>query len=246
MASATVSRKWRESRHRRPRADTSAVRRGQPLKRCCWSRPQEGALPGRLIVLNRTPERSGPRSRRRRPTTTCRARTSSRAAAWSGAAWQFFTHLSLSSLTRRIIFLNVAGLRRAGDRHSLSVAVPRRPDRRPHPEPDGAGRDHRQRGRRVGDDRSRRRHHRSASGCSSCSSARPTIRRTTGSRARIPDQSGARRSGPAAARVADQHARAHLRARRHLHPRQPRALRRAALRPAAAGSRRSRATSSGG
>ena len=28
----------------------------------------------------------------------------------SGAAWQFFTHLSMSSLTRRIIFLNVAGL----------------------------------------------------------------------------------------------------------------------------------------
>ena len=59
------------------------------------------------------------------------------------------SHLSFSSLTRRIVFLNVAGLLALRDRHSLSLAVPRRPDRRAHPEPAGAGRDHRRRDRRL-------------------------------------------------------------------------------------------------
>ena len=69
---------------------------------------------------------------------------------------------------------------RAGDRHSLSVAVPRRPDRRAHPEPAGAGRDHRHRDRRLGDRSIPTAPPSIRSGCSNCSPARPTIRPTTG------------------------------------------------------------------
>ena len=73
---------------------------------------REGTLPGRLIVLNKTPE-------------TLRTQVEASAPAddddlvreeklprsgFIRRAWQFFTHLSMSSLTRRIIFLNVAGL----------------------------------------------------------------------------------------------------------------------------------------
>ena len=151
------------------------------------------------------------------------------------AAWQFFTHLSLSSLTRRIIFLNVAGLVvmvigilylsqfRAGliDARIQSLMVQGEIIANAVAasgtiDPDGAIIDPQrllelQLGETYDPSESRQ------------------------PRARLPDQSGARRAGPAAAGVADQHARAHLRARRHVHPRQPRALRRAALRPAAAG-----------
>ena len=50
----------------------------------------------------------------------------------------------------------------------------------------------------------------------------------------FPDQSGTGRAGAAPPGLADQYARAHLRPRRRPHPRQPQSLRRAALRPAAA------------
>ena len=62
-------------------------------------------------------------------------------------------------------------------------------------------------------------------------------------RRRIPDQSRARGAGAAPSRLADQDARAHLRPRRRLDPRQPQSLRprrRAALRPAAAQCRETR------
>ena len=36
---------------------------------------------------------------------------------WLPRAWHFFITQSFSSLTRRIVFLNVAGLARALDRH---------------------------------------------------------------------------------------------------------------------------------
>ena len=66
-------------------------------------------------------------------------------------------------------------------------------------------------------------------------------------RARILDQSGARRAGAAPPDLADQDARAHLRPRRLSDPRQPQPLhsrRGAALRPAAAERRSSRTSSS--
>ena len=72
--------------------------------------PGGGAQPGKFIVLNRTPE-------------TLRTQIEAASAADDPAraetvgrsglvrrAWQFFAHLGLSSLTRRIIFLNVTGL----------------------------------------------------------------------------------------------------------------------------------------
>ena len=64
-------------------------------------------------MLNRTPEtlRTQVEADRRRAGRRSAARgQAAQGAGWSGRAWQFFTHLSLSSLTRRIIFLNVAGL----------------------------------------------------------------------------------------------------------------------------------------
>ena len=68
------------------------------------------ALPGRLTVLNRTPE-----TLRTQIDAAPHAEESAHedAAARSGfakRAWQGFAHLSLSSLTRRIIFINLAGL----------------------------------------------------------------------------------------------------------------------------------------
>ena len=110
---------------------------------------------------------------------------------------------------------------RARHRHSLSLPVPRRPDRRARPEPAGAGRDHRRRHRGLRDGGDRHHHHRSRA------AARPAGRRELRAlgrgavRARIPDQSGARRAGAAPAGLADQYARAHLRPRRRPHPRQP-------------------------
>ena len=198
----------------------------------------EGHATGRLIVLNRTPEtlRDPGRGARRRTTTTCArdGRQLPRSGFVRAAAWQFFTHLSMSSLTRRIIFLNVAGLVvmmigilylsqfRAGliDARIQSLMI--------------QGEIIANAVAASGTDRSRRRHHRSAAAARTA--ARRELRSVGDrqSRARLPDQSGARRADPAAAGVADQHARAHLRARRHVHARQPRALRRAALRPAAA------------
>ena len=67
-------------------------------------------------------------------------------------------------------------------------------------------------------------------------------------RRRIPDQSRTRRAGAAAADLADQDARAHLRPRRRAHSRQPQSLRprrRAALRSAAAERRAARSIRAG-
>ena len=126
---------------------------------------------------------------------------------------------------------------RAGHRRALSLAIPRRPDRRARAEPAGAERDHRRRDRRLRHGRNRLHHHRSrpAAGIAGRRKLRPVRRRAL--RHRIPDQSGARRAGAAPAGLADQDARAHLRPRRRADPRQPQSLRprrRAALRPAAA------------
>ncbi len=127
---------------------------------------------------------------------------------------------------------------RALDRHHFSLAVPRRPDRRAHPEPAGAGRDHRRRHRLVGDRRNRFLDHaRSRQAAQSASGRKLRSERRRALRHRLPDQSGTRRADPAAAGVADQDARAHLRPRRRAARRQPQSVRprrRAALRSAAA------------
>ena len=128
------------------------------------------------------------------------------------------------------------GPRRPGGEHSLSLAVPRRPDRRARAEPAGAGRNHRRRDCRLRHRRNQHHHHRSGP------PARPQARRKLRRAGRIlrpgfSDQSGARRAGAAAADLADQDPRAHLWRRRRHDPRQPQPLRprrRAALRTAAA------------
>jgi two-component system sensor histidine kinase ChvG len=48
----------------------------------------------------------------------------------AGSAWSFFVSLVFSSLTRRIVSLNLAGLIALVGEHALSLAIPRRPDRR--------------------------------------------------------------------------------------------------------------------
>ncbi len=159
------------------------------------------------------------------------------------SAWGFFITLSFSSLTRRIVFLNLAGLVALLVGADVSVAIPRRPDRRARAEPAGAERDHRRRDRRLRDGRKRRRHHRPGS------PARIAGRRELRAgrfplRPRIPDQSRTRRAGAAPPGIADQDPRAHLRSRGRAHSRQPQSLRprrRAALRPAVADRRNSRA-----
>ena len=125
---------------------------------------------------------------------------------------------------------------RAGGEHSLSLAIPRRPDRRAGAKPAGAGRDHRRRDRGLGDRRDQHHHHRSRPAAGS--EARRNLRRAGRIfRAGFSDQSGARRAGAAPADFADQDPRPHLRPRRRPDPRQPQPLRprrRAALRTAAA------------
>ena len=131
---------------------------------------------------------------------------------------------------------------RAGREHSLSLAVPRRPDRRARAEPAGAGRDHRRRDRGLRHRRDQHHHHRSRPAARS--EARRNLRRAGRIfRAGFSDQSGARRAGAAAADLADQDPRPHLRPRRRADPRQPQPLRprrRAALRTAAAVGREAR------
>ncbi len=100
---------------------------------------------------------------------------------------------------------------RPADRLSLSQPVPRRPDRRPHPEPGDAERDHRL-GHRLLRDGGHRRHHR-RSGKAAQTRARPILRRRRGDRSRgwssrsIP--TGSARC--CAAGFAHPHARPHLR-----------------------------------
>jgi two-component system sensor histidine kinase ChvG len=79
----------------------------------------------------------------------------------SVAAWRFLVAQSSSSLTRRIVVLNVTGLLALVAEHPLPVAVPREPDRRTRAEPAGPGRDHRGRDRGLGHGRDRHDHHRS-------------------------------------------------------------------------------------
>ncbi len=55
--------------------------------------------------------------------------SASRSAARRAAPGSSSSAQSFSSLTRRIVFLNVAGLLALVARHSLSIAIPRRPDR---------------------------------------------------------------------------------------------------------------------
>ena len=132
---------------------------------------------------------------------------------------------------------------RAGHRRALSLAIPRRPDRRARAEPAGAERDHRRRHRRLGDGGKRRRHHRSRAAAGIAGRRKLRAVRRCAIRHRIPDQSGTRGAGAAPPGVADQDARAHLRPRRRADPRQPQSLRprrRAALRPAAAERREAR------
>ena len=123
-------------------------------------------------------------------------------------------------------------------RHHISFSVPRRPDRRAHPEPPGAGANHRRRDCGLGNGRNRFIDHdrsRQTARAPSGRELRPIRRRAL--RHRFSDQSGARGAGLAAAGVADKNARAHLRSRRRASGRQPqfvRTRRRVALRLAAA------------
>ena len=140
------------------------------------------------------------------------------------------------------------GPARAGHRHSLSLAVPRRPDRRAGAEPRRAGRDHRQRHRRVRDRRQLQRLHRSATACSNCSRAKATDPATKASPA-WNSRSIRSAIAPALRRlISPTKTRARIYDRNgYPDPRQPQPLhprRSAALRPAAA-DRRSGAASSG-
>ena len=73
-----------------------------------WPSPEGGTQPGRLTVLDRTPDSFTSQVEAERPNAPA-PRGSSRFALFRWA-WQFFAHLSFSSLTRRILFLNLAGL----------------------------------------------------------------------------------------------------------------------------------------
>ena len=119
---------------------------------------------------SRTARRGTPRVERQHDCAPC--------GAWLRSVWHFFVSQSFSSLTRRIVFLNLAGLRRAGHRRSLSVAVPRRPDRRARAEPAGARRDHRRRDCRLRHGRNRRHHDRSGHGFWNCRPAKATAHQT--------------------------------------------------------------------
>jgi two-component system sensor histidine kinase ChvG len=68
------------------------------------------AASGRLIVLNRTPETLKVEVEAQAPDDDLPREDKLPRSGFARTAWQFFTHLSMSSLTRRIIFLNVAGL----------------------------------------------------------------------------------------------------------------------------------------
>ena len=117
-------------------------------------------------------------------------------------------------------FAQPRGPGRAGGEHSLSLAIPRRPDRRAGAKPAGAGRDHRRRDRGLRDGRDQHHHHRSRPAARS--EARRNLRRAGRIfRARFSDQSGARRAGAAHADFADQDPRPHLRPRWRPHSRQP-------------------------
>ena len=151
---------------------------------------------------------------------------------WLRRAGQFFFALTFSSLTRRIVSLNLAGLIalvagilylsqfRAGliDARAQSLLVQAEIIAGAI-----AASAHR---------RDQRHHHRS--GPAARSEARRNLRRSRRIfRARFSDQSRARRAGAAAADLADQDPRAHLRPRRRAASRQPQPLwpwRRAALR----------------
>ena len=110
--------------------------------------------------LSRVDAQDGPiavGSCRRMP---CRRRLAA-AARLAAPRWPVLLRLSFSSLTRRIVFLNLAGLvvLVAGILY-LNQFRDGLIDARVA-EPDDAGRDHRRRDRRLGDGRDRRDHHRS-------------------------------------------------------------------------------------
>ena len=115
----------------------------------------------------------------------------------------------------------------SADRLSLSQPVPRRPDRRAHPEPGDAERDHRLRHRVLRDGRYRRHHRRS--GKAAQTRARPILRRRRGDQAGagVFDQSRPGRPPAAPAGFAHPHARPHLRRRRLYAARLPARSRRA-------------------
>ncbi len=103
---------------------------------------------------------------------------------------------------------------RAADRISLSQPVPRRPDRRPHPELADAKRNHRRRHRLLGDGGYRG--HYDRPGKAAETRTGPILRRRPGIAAgpRILDQSRPGRPAASPPRLADTHARPHLRSRR--------------------------------
>ena len=129
---------------RLPRTAKRAMPR-QPRQTTCSIGPQKSPAP----KPSPEPRRGSRPTASARPWHVASAPGSHGIARWLRHGWQFFVTQSFSSLTRRIVFLNVAGLLALVDRHPLSLAVPRRPDRRARAEPAGAGRDHRRRDRRA-------------------------------------------------------------------------------------------------
>ncbi len=129
-------------------------------------------------------------------------------------AWRFLTARFSSSLTRRIVVLNLGGLvvLMIGflllNQFRADIIAAR------SPEPDHPGQHHLGRDRRLGCDRHRHHHHRSGQAPAAC--ARPIRRAVSERRGRDPvlHQSGARRARAASAGHADAHPRAHLRQRR--------------------------------
>ena len=69
---------------------------------------------------------------------------------WPRAVWEAVGQRASSSLTRRIVVLNLVGPVALLVGHPLPQPVPRGPDRGPGPEPADPGRDHRGRDRRLG------------------------------------------------------------------------------------------------
>ena len=95
-----------------------------------------------------------------------------------GRGWRFLVAQSLVEPDAAHRSAQHRRAARAGHQHPLSVAIPRRPDRRARAEPAGAGRDHRRRDRGLGDGRDRHASRSIPTSCSSCRPARATARST--------------------------------------------------------------------
>ena len=143
----------------------------------------EGAATGRptcLIELRRPSQAAETSSGLRAATHD--AGTPRRLADLSYRGWQFFVRAKLLEPHAPHRVPQYRRPARPGHRHSLPLAIPRRPDRRARAEPAGAGRDHRRRYRGLGHRRARHHRHRSgpAAGTAGRRKLRPDRRRAVG------------------------------------------------------------------